>query len=46
MGDLLFVYYSKEDIQRLVEDTYDTLVLETYSEMEPDDSILLLARRK
>ena len=42
--DLLFVYYTEDDIRKMAEDKYEILVLETYSEMERDDSILLIAR--
>jgi len=45
-GDLLFVYYTKDDLRSMVEKTYKTLVVETYSEMEEDDSLLLIARRE
>lgn len=45
-SDLLFVYYTEDDLQRMIETTYETLVLETYSEMEENDSLLLIARRK
>lgn len=44
--DLLFVYYTLDDIREMIENTYETLVLETYSEMDDEDSILLIARRK
>ena len=45
MGDLRFVYYTEDDIRKMVEEGYQILVLETYSEMERDDSILLIASR-
>ena len=44
--DLLFVYYTEDDIRKMIDKTYETLVLETYSEMDDDDSILLIARRR
>jgi hypothetical protein len=40
------MYYSEEEIRKMVSEAYDPLVLETYSEMDQDDSILLIARRQ
>jgi cyclopropane fatty-acyl-phospholipid synthase-like methyltransferase len=44
--DLLFTYYTEDDIQRIIGESYETLVLEPYSEMDADDSLLLIARRR
>lgn len=45
MGGLRFVYYAEDDIRSLMEKNYQIVVLETYTEMEEDDSILLIGRR-
>jgi cyclopropane fatty-acyl-phospholipid synthase-like methyltransferase len=45
MGGLRFVYYTEDDIRSLVERNYQVVILESYTEMEHDDSILLIGRR-
>jgi len=44
-GDLLAVYYTEDEIRRIIGTMYETLLLERYTEMEEDDSLLLIARR-
>ena len=44
MEGLLFTYYEKEDLKKLVESNFEILALETYTEMEKDDSIYVILR--
>ena len=43
---LLFTYYETEDLKKITESNFDVLAIETYTEMEKDDSIYvaLMAR--
>lgn len=43
---LIFVYYTAEQLQALFMETFDILKIEKYIEMEIDDSIYLIARKK
>ena len=43
---LLFAYYSKDDLTKLVRDDFDILLMEHYTEMKKNDSIYLLLRQK
>ena len=43
---LLFNYYSAEQLQNLFQDSFDIIKIEKYKEMEPDDSLFIIARRK
>ncbi len=42
---LLFMYYSAEYLQKLFEDSFDVIKIENYQEMEPDDSLYIIARK-
>ena len=44
MEDLLFTYYETEDLKKIVESNFEILALETYAEMEKDDSIYVVLR--
>lgn len=46
IDNLRFVYYTEDDVRKMLEETHEIRVLATYSEMERDDSILLIARCK
>ncbi|MHA1475255.1 MAG: class I SAM-dependent methyltransferase [Promethearchaeota archaeon] len=43
---LLFIYYTAEQLQKLFEDRFDIIKIEKYKEMEPDDSLYIIARKK
>jgi len=43
---LLFIYYSVEQLQTLFKDSFDIIKIEKYKEMEPFDSLNLIARKK
>ena len=43
---LLFTYYEKEDLKKIIESDFEILVLATYMEMEKDDSIYAILRIK
>jgi len=46
MEGLRFVYYTKESLAAIVAGTgFETVELERYSEMEADDSLLILLRK-
>ena len=42
---LLFIYYTENQIQKLFEDSFDIIKIEKYQEMEPDDSLFIIARK-
>jgi len=42
---LLFTYYEMDDLKKISESDYDVLSMETYTEMEKDDSIYAILRR-
>jgi cyclopropane fatty-acyl-phospholipid synthase-like methyltransferase len=44
--DLLFTYYTEDYLRKMVEEYYNIIRLERYSEMEKDDSILLVSQNK
>ncbi len=46
MEGLLFTYYEKEDLKKIVESHFEVLALETYREMEKDDSIYVVLRTR
>ena len=46
MEGLLFTYYEKEDLKKMTESNFEILALETYTEMEKDDSIYVILRTK
>ena len=46
MNGLLFIYYSKEKLAAIFNEIYDVLAIEYYSEMEKDDSIYVVARKR
>lgn len=41
-----FTYYTEESLRECVSNTYDILELRRYSEMEQDDSLLILLKKK
>jgi len=43
---LLFTYYTEDYLRKMVEEYYNIIRLERYSEMEKDDSILLVLQNK
>ena len=43
---LLFTYYTEDYLRKMVEEYYNIIRLERYSEMEKDDSILLILQNK
>ncbi|QEE16383.1 methyltransferase domain-containing protein [Promethearchaeum syntrophicum] len=43
---LLFIYYTEEQLRILFEGSFDIIKMETYKEMEPDDSLFLIARKR
>jgi SAM-dependent methyltransferase len=46
MRGLLFVYYSKEKLAAMFNEIYDVLEIEYYTEMEKNDSIYVVARKR
>ena len=46
MNGLLFVYYSKEKLAAMFSEIYDVMEIEYYTEMEKDDSIYVVARKR
>ena len=44
MEGLLFTYYETEDLKKMAESNFDVLAIETYTEMEKDDSIYIVLR--
>ena len=46
MEGLLFTYYEKENLKKIVESHFEILTLETYTEMEKDDSIYVILRTR
>ena len=46
MEGLLFTYYETEDLKKMAEPNFDVLAMETYTEMEKDDSIYVVLRIK
>lgn len=46
MHGLHFVYYTEETISDIVSDEFDILVVKRYDEMDKDDSIYLILRKK
>ena len=46
MEGLLFTYYEIEDLKKMVEYIFDVLAMETYTEMEKDDSIYVVLRTR
>lgn len=42
---LLFVYYSPEELNKMIPDKYQVLLIELYKEDERDDSILLVIQK-
>ncbi len=46
MEGLLFTYYETEDLKEMAESDFEILALETYAEMERDDSIYVVLRTR
>ncbi len=46
MEDLLFTYYEVDELRKITECDFDVLAIETYDEIEDDDSIYLVLRAK
>lgn len=45
-GQILFTYYTEEDIKRIVGDDFDIEKLERYTESDEGDSMLVVLRKK
>jgi len=43
---LLFIYYTAEQLRALYKDSFDIIKIEIYQEMEPNDSLYIIARKK
>ena len=43
---LLFVYYSEEELRRIVENDYDILKIQKYTEFKKNDSIYVILKQK
>jgi trans-aconitate methyltransferase len=46
MDGLLFTYYEIEDLKKMIKSDFEILALETYTEMDKDDSIYVVFRTK
>ncbi|MCH9658158.1 class I SAM-dependent methyltransferase [archaeon] len=46
MEGLLFTYYEMEDLKKMTESNFDMLAMETYTEMEKNDSIHVVLKTK
>ena len=46
MEGLLFTYYEMEDLKKMTESDFDVLAMQTYTEMEKDDSIHVVLRTR
>ena len=46
MEGLLFTYYETDDLRKMLESNFEILALETYTEMEKDDSIYVALRTR
>jgi len=46
MEGLLFTYYEIEDLTKMAENDFEILAMETYTEMQKDDSIYVILRNK
>ena len=44
--DLLFTYYTEDYLRKMLKENFTIIRLERYSEMENDDSLLLIAQNK
>jgi len=42
---LIFIYYTAKQLQTLFIDTFDIIKIEKYQEIEPDDSLFIIARK-
>ena len=43
---LLFIYYATEQIRTLFKDSFDIIKIKIYQEIEPNDSLYIIARKK
>jgi hypothetical protein len=43
---LIFTYYSEEQLRTSVEEYFDIIQVQKYQEMEVNDSLLIIARKK
>ena len=43
---LKFVYYTEEELRKLIGNNYEILVIDTYKEMKDNDSIYVVAQKK
>jgi len=43
---LLFMYYSEEQLRTMFKDNFDIIKIEVYQEMEPADSLNIIARKR
>ena len=43
---LLFIYYTANEIQTLYQDTFEIITIGKYQEMEPNDSLYIIAKKR
>jgi cyclopropane fatty-acyl-phospholipid synthase-like methyltransferase len=43
---LRFIYYTADQLRSLFEDSFDIIKIEKYQEMEPDDSLTIIGKKK
>lgn len=43
---LIFVYYTEEKLRSIINDKYEILEVDTYEEMEKDDSLYIILRKR
>lgn len=43
---LTFVYYTEEKLRNMIDDKYEILEIKTYQEMDEDDSLYIILRKK
>ena len=45
-GDLLFVYYTKETLTNIVRNDFDIIEMNSYTEMEEEDSLYMILKKQ
>jgi 2-polyprenyl-3-methyl-5-hydroxy-6-metoxy-1,4-benzoquinol methylase len=46
MDGLLFVYYNEDVLERMIDDRFNILLMDVYTEMEENDSIIVILKKK
>lgn len=46
MHGLHFAYYTEESLREVIGSTYDIITMQRYTEMEPDDSVYVVLRKR